>query len=396
MVYTAEASAARSSASSRSRPRRASGSYDARTGRPVYQRIKVLDQIEHPSLRPGKPVVDLPLVARRPELLALLLRPDHRLRLQRPAETASVVVQAKLTPAEQERKLLRATSSSASPNGNFGQYLKGWHDYGSVSAIDAATGQVAWKFVTPEPERGGVTTTASGLGFVGGGDGVLRAFDTKTGTILWHFQTGHQIAAGADGLRDRRQGVRRDHERRHADLVERRLRVGARRVRARRQPEGAAAAGRRRDDGRRRQRRRWRRSGLVVGQGGRGRRVLQPRRAARAARVEQLELQLRRGHRHADAQRQARRGRAREGRRLPRAEGHRLLGPLQPRDRRDDRAAPPRERDRREPRHRLRARAQRLAARRRALGARRHRRRLPGDGTARAHAVGAASSCRAA
>ena len=41
-----------------------------------------------------------------------------------------------------------------------------------------------------------MTTTASGLGFAGGGDGVLRAFDTKTGKILWKFQTGHQIAAG--------------------------------------------------------------------------------------------------------------------------------------------------------------------------------------------------------
>ncbi len=41
-----------------------------------------------------------------------------------------------------------------------------------------------------------MTTTASGLGFAGGGDGVLRAFSTKTGKVLWTFQTGHQIAAG--------------------------------------------------------------------------------------------------------------------------------------------------------------------------------------------------------
>ena len=53
-----------------------------------------------------------------------------------------------------------------------------------------------WKFDTPEPERGGVTATASGLGFAGGGDGVLRAFDLKTGKVLWTFQTGRQIAAG--------------------------------------------------------------------------------------------------------------------------------------------------------------------------------------------------------
>jgi hypothetical protein len=41
-----------------------------------------------------------------------------------------------------------------------------------------------------------VTTTASGLGFAGGGDGVLRAFDVKTGKVLWRFQTGAPIASG--------------------------------------------------------------------------------------------------------------------------------------------------------------------------------------------------------
>ena len=59
-----------------------------------------------------------------------------------------------------------------------------------------STGRRVWKFDTPEPERGGVTATASGLGFAGGGDGVLRAFDLKTGKVLWTFQTGRQIAAG--------------------------------------------------------------------------------------------------------------------------------------------------------------------------------------------------------
>ena len=54
----------------------------------------------------------------------------------------------------------------------------------------------AWKFDTPEPERGGVSLTTTGLGFAGGGDGVLRAFDSKTGKVLWTFQTGRQIAAG--------------------------------------------------------------------------------------------------------------------------------------------------------------------------------------------------------
>src|SRR5206468_3203737 len=81
-------------------------------------------------------------------------------------------------------------------NGDFGSYLPGWHDHGSISAIDVNTGRRVWKFQTPEPERGGVSITASGIGFAGGGDGNLRAFDLKSGKLLWKFQTGRQIAAG--------------------------------------------------------------------------------------------------------------------------------------------------------------------------------------------------------
>jgi hypothetical protein len=66
-----------------------------------------------------------------------------------------------------------------------------------VTAINAARGKIVWKFVTPEPGRAGITTTATGLGFAPGGDGVLRAFDTLSGNVLWSFQTGFQLAAGA-------------------------------------------------------------------------------------------------------------------------------------------------------------------------------------------------------
>ena len=34
--------------------------FDAKTGRPIYQRIKVIDRVEHPSLQPGKPVTVYP------------------------------------------------------------------------------------------------------------------------------------------------------------------------------------------------------------------------------------------------------------------------------------------------------------------------------------------------
>ena len=97
------------------------------------------------------------------------------------AETAAVLVQQKLTPTQKRRKLLLGDVYLGLQNGNFGAALASWHDHGSISAIDVSSGRRVWKFETPEPERGGVTTTSSGLGFAGGGDGVVRAFDLKNG-----------------------------------------------------------------------------------------------------------------------------------------------------------------------------------------------------------------------
>ena len=111
------------------------------------------------------------------------------------AETAAVLVQQKLTPTQKRRKLLLGDVYLGLENGNFGAALAGWHDHGSISAIDVASGRRVWKFRTPEPERGGVTTTASGLGFAGGGDGVLRAFDLRNGKVLWTFNAGAGVNA---------------------------------------------------------------------------------------------------------------------------------------------------------------------------------------------------------
>jgi alcohol dehydrogenase (cytochrome c) len=170
--------------------------YDATTGAPIYQRIKVIDRTEHPPLQPGKPVTVYPSSLGGLNFSPASYDPKTNYVLNAAAETASVLEQAKLTPTEKKQKLVQGSVFLGLENGNFGELLPGWHDHGSISAIDVNTGKRVWKFTTPEPERGGVTTTASGLGFAGGGDGVLRAFDTKTGKVLWTFQTGHQIAAG--------------------------------------------------------------------------------------------------------------------------------------------------------------------------------------------------------
>jgi PQQ-dependent dehydrogenase (methanol/ethanol family) len=171
--------------------------FDAKSGAPIYQRIKVLDNVEHPALVPGKPVAVYPSSLGGLNYSPASYDPVTNFIYNAAAETASALQQQ--TPAqEQIQQLLLGNTFLGLANGDFGQYLQsGWKDYGSISAIDVSTGKVAWKFDTPQPERGGVTTTASGLGFAGDGDGVLRAFDAKTGNVLWKFQTGFQIASGA-------------------------------------------------------------------------------------------------------------------------------------------------------------------------------------------------------
>jgi outer membrane protein assembly factor BamB len=170
--------------------------FDAKSGAPIYQRVKVIDNVEHPSLQAGKPVAVYPSSLGGLNYSPASFDPATHYVYNAAAETASVLEQQ--TPAQEKgQELLLGNTFLGLANGDFGQYLRnGWHDYGSVSAIDVGTGKRVWKFNTPEPERGGPTTTAGGVGFVGGGDGYLRAFDVKSGEVLWKFQTGRQIAAG--------------------------------------------------------------------------------------------------------------------------------------------------------------------------------------------------------
>jgi alcohol dehydrogenase (cytochrome c) len=169
--------------------------YNARTGRPIYQRVKVLDRIEHPALKPGQPVVVYPSSLGGLNFSPASYDPATNYVFNAAAETAAILIQERLTPTQKKRKRLGDVFLGLA-NGDFGTYLPGWKDHGSISAINLNTGKRVWKFKTPQPERGGVTTTAAGIGFAGGGDGVLRAFDVRNGRVLWAFQTGNQIAAG--------------------------------------------------------------------------------------------------------------------------------------------------------------------------------------------------------
>ncbi len=217
--------------------------FDAKTGAPFYSRVKVIDRVEHPSLRPGQPVTVFPSSLGGLNYSPASFDPATDYVVNAAAETAAVEVQTKLTPTEKKQKFLLGDVFLGLENGNFGQSLAGWHDHGSISAIDVNTGKRVWKFETPEPERGGVTTTASGLGFAGGGDGVMRAFDTKTGKVALDLPDRPPDRRRADGVLGRREGVRRGDRRWDSDLVRRRQRVGAPGLLARSGEDSIAAAG---------------------------------------------------------------------------------------------------------------------------------------------------------
>jgi PQQ-dependent dehydrogenase (methanol/ethanol family) len=67
---------------------------------------------------------------------------------------------------------------------------------GWVTAFDASTGKVRWKYPTPAPITSGVTPTAGGITFVGDMGGTLYAFDSANGKVLLKIDTRGAIAGG--------------------------------------------------------------------------------------------------------------------------------------------------------------------------------------------------------
>ena len=69
--------------------------------------------------------------------------------------------------------------------------------WGRLAAVNLDTGKMAWKFDTEQPLIGGVLATAGDLVFNGEGNGLFRAFDAKSGKMLWEYQCGAGVNAPA-------------------------------------------------------------------------------------------------------------------------------------------------------------------------------------------------------
>lgn len=67
--------------------------------------------------------------------------------------------------------------------------------WGNVTAVDYDTGKIAWQVRTAQPMIGGVLATAGGLLFTGEGNGLFKAYDSRSGSELWRFQAGAGVNA---------------------------------------------------------------------------------------------------------------------------------------------------------------------------------------------------------
>ncbi len=72
---------------------------------------------------------------------------------------------------------------------------------GIVAAVDSGTNKIVWQKRVPAPMCGGsgAMATASGLVFNSSPDGLMHAYDAKTGESLWEFQVGTNGPTGAIG-----------------------------------------------------------------------------------------------------------------------------------------------------------------------------------------------------
>ena len=94
--------------------------FDAATGQPFHERVKVIDRVEHPPLRPGQPVTVFPSSLGGLNYSPAAYDPKTNYVFNAAAETAAVLIQKKLTPTQKKRKFLLGDVYLGLENGSFG------------------------------------------------------------------------------------------------------------------------------------------------------------------------------------------------------------------------------------------------------------------------------------
>ncbi|MGA2044353.1 MAG: PQQ-binding-like beta-propeller repeat protein [Roseiarcus sp.] len=67
--------------------------------------------------------------------------------------------------------------------------------WGKLVAVNYNTGKIQWSAKVPEPMIGGALATAGGLVFAGEANGHFKAYDARTGAVLWTFSAGAGVNA---------------------------------------------------------------------------------------------------------------------------------------------------------------------------------------------------------
>ena len=103
---------------------------------------------------------------------------------------------------------------SGEVSGAPGSWTVGGAGFAALRAFEPLTGHMKWEYRYPPSDfgltgvsqarsgggiglSGGVLSTASGLLFTGDNEGNFIAFDSRTGTPLWHYQTGSPVWGSA-------------------------------------------------------------------------------------------------------------------------------------------------------------------------------------------------------
>ncbi len=99
-----------------------------------------------------------------------------------------------------EQEMTYTVASSPYPDGKLwlgGAFtnIPGGIQRGNVTAVDYNTGKIKWQVKTPQPMIGGILATGGGLVFAGESNGWFKAYDAKSGKILWTFQAGAGVNA---------------------------------------------------------------------------------------------------------------------------------------------------------------------------------------------------------
>jgi len=89
-----------------------------------------------------------------------------------------------------------AWSGSGDPEFPFGRTDPKEKWGGWLTAVDADSGKVRWKYKSPTPMVAAVTPTAGGVVLTGDLNGDVLALDAESGKMLWHDPTGAAIAGG--------------------------------------------------------------------------------------------------------------------------------------------------------------------------------------------------------